>query len=77
MIINSEKEQVSLLYFPCHLDFLSALLSELTSQLFSETNEQEFVHKLNQDGASWIGLLAKDEWAIEWKWVDESKLEYQ
>lgn len=78
MIINSEKEQVSLLYFPeTHEDFLSALRSELTTQLFSQTNEQEFVRKLNGDGASWIGLMVQDEWGTEWKWVDESKLKYQ
>lgn len=62
---------------PCHLDFLSALLSELTSQLFSETNEQKFVRELNGDGASWIGLLKKERWENEWKWVDESKPKYE
>ncbi|XP_071385758.1 uncharacterized protein [Centroberyx affinis] len=48
--------------------------------VINSREEQEFVSKLNQDGASWIGLRYtarwkwKWEWEWEWEWVDGSPL---
>uniref|UniRef100_UPI0037E76D8C C-type lectin domain family 12 member B-like isoform X1 n=1 Tax=Semicossyphus pulcher TaxID=241346 RepID=UPI0037E76D8C len=52
--------------------------AELVS--INSREEQDFVSKLNEHGASWIGLqsVQKDTWEVkwEWEWLDGSPIQY-